>query len=106
MESKPQHTDGSRFDCKPWVDAGMVPPSMTRWIITHPHAHKTLQRGDVVVMTETPTLENVLLREPDMSLHALQDEHGQYVHMRKASTEKIRDRDDNALSQTQKDDTI
>lgn len=58
---------------------------MKRYRITHPHDHKTLRPGDVVVMTETPTYENLLLRELDMTLHRLQDGSDQYVHMVEAS---------------------
>ncbi len=55
---------------------------MRRYLITEAHDHKTLHPGDVVVMTETPrTLENLFIREPDMTLHVLQDESGQYVHV-------------------------
>lgn len=71
-----------------WLDAGSVAPSMKRYRIIWPHNHKTLRAGDVVVMTETPRYENLLLREPDMTLHGLQDDSDQYVHMVEASNEK------------------
>ena len=72
---------GGGFAAAPWLDAGSVAPSMKRYRIIWPHNHKTLRAGDVVVMTETPRLENMLLREPDMTLHVLQDDSDQYVHM-------------------------
>ena len=75
-----------------WLDAGGIAPSMTRYRVTWPHEHKTLRAGDVVVMTETPSLENMLLREPDMTLHRLQDDGGQYVHMVEASNDQAQAR--------------
>ncbi len=64
------------------MNAGQVAPSMRRYLITDAHDHKTLRCGDVVVMSETPrTLENLFIREPDMTLHELQDESSQYVHV-------------------------
>ncbi len=63
------------------LDAGNVPPSLRRYRITIPHDHETLRTGDVVVMTETPSLDNLLLRESDMTLHNLRDKSDQYVHM-------------------------
>jgi hypothetical protein len=71
-----------------WLDACFVAPSMKRYRVTWPHAHKTLRVGDVVVMTESPSYDNFLLREPDMTLHRLQDDCGQYVHMVEASNTK------------------
>lgn len=68
-----------------WLGAGTVAPSMKRYRIIWPHGHKTLRVGDVVVMTESPSCDNMLLREPDMTLHRLQDDDGQYVHMVDAS---------------------
>lgn len=41
-------------------------------------------------MTETPSHENMLLRESDMTLHRLQDASGQYVHMVEASNADLR----------------
>lgn len=63
------------------IDAGQVAPSQIRYLVKYAHAHKTLKVGDVVVMTETPTMENLLLREADMTLHRLQDGSDQYVHL-------------------------
>lgn len=68
-----------------WLDAGRVAPSTKRYRIMHAHDHKKLRAGDVVVMTESPTFDNLLIREPDMTLHRLQDDDGQYVHMVEAS---------------------
>lgn len=64
-----------------WLDAGTISPSLVRYRVTWPHAHKTLRAGDVVVMTKSPLYENMLLREPDMTLHRLVDENGQHVHL-------------------------
>ena len=63
------------------LDAGSIAPSIKRYRVTYLHDHKTLKTGDVVVMTESPKFDNLLLREPDMTLHFLQDNNGQYVHM-------------------------
>jgi hypothetical protein len=68
------------------MNAGQIPPSMKRYIITDAHNHATLRCGDVVVMTETPTaFENVFIREPDMTLHSLRDDNDQYVHLSEAN---------------------
>ena len=80
---------GAAVACSAWIDAGSVAPSMKRYRIICPHNHKTPRAGDVVVMTETPRLENMLLREPDMTLHVLQDDSDQYVHMVEASNHVI-----------------
>jgi hypothetical protein len=66
------------------VDAGDVVPSSARYVVTYAHRHKTLVVGDVVVMTETPSMDNLLLREADMTLHKLLDSSQQYVHLAKA----------------------
>lgn len=79
---------GGGFNASPWLDAGSVAPSTKRYRINWPHNHKTLRAGDVVVMTQTPRLENMLLRESDMTLHVLQDDSDQYVHMVEASNDK------------------
>lgn len=63
------------------LDAGSVAASAKRYRITYLHDHKTLRIGDVVVMTESPQLDNLLLRVPDMTLHRLRDDNEQYVHM-------------------------
>jgi len=67
------------------LDAGSIPASDRRYVVTWPHDHKTLKAGDVVVMTETPQVHNLLLRLADMTLHGLTDEHDQYVHLDEAS---------------------
>ena len=72
------------------LDAGSIAPSMKRYRITYLHDHKTLKTGDVVVMTESPQFHNLLLREPDMTLHSLQDGHGQYVHMIEATNMELK----------------
>jgi hypothetical protein len=85
MNPNDKSDGGEAVRCSAWLDAGSIAPSMKRYRITWAHDHKTLCVGDVVVMTETPRLENMLLREPDMTLHKLQDDHDQYVHMVEAS---------------------
>jgi NADH:ubiquinone oxidoreductase subunit E len=72
-------------EIKSLLDAGGVAPSDRKYVVTHPHAHKTLKTGDVVVMVCTPKYCNLLLRIEDMTLHDLEDEHDQYVHMADAS---------------------
>lgn len=66
----------------PDISAGNVSPSTRRYEVTYPHDHKTLKIGDVVVMAETPKLENVLIRLTDMTLHRICDDSEQYVHLR------------------------
>ena len=66
---------------KPPLDAGSIEPSTKRYIVSFPHAHKTLRTGDVVVMIETPRKEKFLLRESDMTMHWLTDDGDQYVHL-------------------------
>lgn len=80
-----EHNDGSQVRSKACLDAGQIPASMKRYVVTWTHNHKTLKTGDVVVMTEDREFRNWLLREPDMTLHSLQDESGQYVHLGEAS---------------------
>lgn len=63
------------------LDAGYVTPSTKRYRITWPHSHKTLKTDDVVVMTQSPEYGYLLFRESDMTLHYLQDDIGQFVHM-------------------------
>lgn len=63
------------------IDAGGVAVSPLRYRVTWPHKHPSLRIGDVVVMTETPRHENLLLRLEDTTLHVLADENGQYVHL-------------------------
>jgi hypothetical protein len=66
---------------KEW-DAGQVAPSPARYIVSFTHGHKTLQSGDIVVMAEAPPyMQNVLIRERDMTLHAIQGQADQYVHL-------------------------
>ena len=65
----------------PEVDAGQVPPGPTLYEVTYTHKHQTLKRGDLVRMVEDPRYNNLLLRT-DWTLHLLQDEHDQYVHLR------------------------
>lgn len=67
--------------CSDWLDAGSVAPSCKRYVVTWPHGHKHLKGGDVVVMVETPRLDNCLLRESDMTLHHLQGQSDQYIHL-------------------------
>lgn len=63
--------------------AGKVGPSTTRYKVVCAHDHATLKVGDVVVMTEDRTRANWLLREADLTLHDLTDEHSQYIHLEK-----------------------
>lgn len=63
------------------IDAGCIAPSCKRYEVILPHKHMTLEAGDIVIMTETPDLDNLLLREKDMTLHRLSDQDGQYVHI-------------------------
>ena len=63
------------------LDAGSVPPSRKRYVITWPHDHATLAAGDIVVLVETPLQQNLLVRISDMTLHCLKDSQEQYVHL-------------------------
>jgi hypothetical protein len=63
------------------IDAGCIAPSCKRYEVILPHDHLTLSVGDIVIMTETPDLDNLLLREKDMTLHRLMDNGGQYIHI-------------------------
>ena len=62
------------------LDAGSVPASRRRHVVTWAHNHKTLSRGDVVVMAVHRTM-HYLIRVSDMTLHGLEDGDGQYVHL-------------------------
>lgn len=69
------------------MDAGQVSPGPERWRVTYLHRHETLKVGDIVIMTETPRragMVNLLFRPSDSTLHLLQDEHDQYVHVEPA----------------------
>ena len=66
-------------DC---FSAGSVPPSAAEYSVEYTHGHKSLKHGDVVVMTESPGFQNLLLRESDRTLHSLTGEHEQYVHLK------------------------
>lgn len=63
------------------ISAGQVPPSKKTYRVVYAHSHPFLFNEDVVVMVETPDLQNLLLRLADMTLHSLADGHGQYVHL-------------------------
>lgn len=65
------------------LDAGSITASPKRYIVTFAHNHKTLVVGDVVVLVESSRLNFFLLRVIDMTLHALKDDNGQYVHLKK-----------------------
>lgn len=73
------------------IDAGKVPPSSKKYVVTHTHSHQTLKTGDVVVMVCTPNQgSNWLFRVTDMTMHDLVDEHDQYVHLAEQESEKSR----------------
>jgi hypothetical protein len=63
------------------VIAGNVPCGTALYEVVFTHCHKTLRRGDLVRMLEDPQYHNVLLRT-DWTLHTLQGEDDQYVHLR------------------------
>ncbi len=65
------------------TDASQVAPSTARYVVTYTHGHRTLSKGDVVIMVETPNTRNLLLRERDMTLHSQIGELDQYVHLEK-----------------------
>jgi hypothetical protein len=67
------------------ITAGIVTPSQKVWVITDAHDHKKLKEGDRVIMTETPSFQNLLYRPSDDTLHDLSDDHEQYVHMEEAT---------------------
>lgn len=63
------------------ISSGSIEPSTKRYFVTHPHKHASLLFGDVVVMVETPNMENVFLKVSDLTLHKLTDSMDQYVHV-------------------------
>ena len=63
------------------LNAGSVAAGPDRYTVTHTHDHKTLKTGDVVVMGETPRMENVLIRVEDMTVHGICGDADQYVHL-------------------------
>lgn len=61
------------------VSAAVIAPSMTTWVVTCKHGHRTLELGDEVRMVEDPEYRNWLLRLRDSTMHRLQDTSGQYL---------------------------
>lgn len=70
----------------PEVDAGKIGPGPALYEVTYTHGHPTLKAGDMVRMVEDQRYNNLLLRT-DWTLHDLQGEHDQYVHMRRVPME-------------------
>lgn len=68
------------------LSAGSVAASSRRYVVICTHRHLGLKIGDIVVMLETPRprFDNYLLRVSDMTLHSLEDESDQYVHLTEA----------------------
>jgi len=64
--------------------AGIVSPSAKRYVVTCSHGHRQLMVGDVVVVTESPDLKTVLVRESDLTLHDVRGQSAQYVHLAEA----------------------
>lgn len=62
--------------------ANNVAPSKIQYAVTFTHGHKNLCVGDVVMLVETPKFNNVLLRLSDNTLHDLQGQSEQYVHLK------------------------
>jgi len=69
------------------VSAGNVCCSPTVYVVVDTHKHRTLALGDRVVMTEDPQYRNLLIRLSDYTLHALEDEYDQYVHLSKEGSD-------------------
>lgn len=64
------------------VDAGAVAPNTgRRYFVSYAYRHETLRVGDIVRMVEAKDARMYLLRD-DFSLHRLEDDRGQYVHLR------------------------
>lgn len=79
------HYHGKAPECKyacAELDSGDIGVDGKIYIVTYAHAHKTLKIGDRVVMGSIEKY-NALVRTTDYTLHAVQDEYGQYVHLRK-----------------------
>jgi hypothetical protein len=66
------------------LSAARVPCGTALYEVVFTHGHRTLRRGDLVRMLEDPQYHNVLLRT-DWTLHSLQGEDGDYVHLRLVS---------------------
>jgi hypothetical protein len=76
-------------DTRDLMSAGAVKPDgVTRYVVAFCHSHRTLSVGDVVLMTETPTLENVFVRVRDHSVHSLRYEGGYVLVVSDASIPK------------------
>ncbi|QJW94731.1 hypothetical protein [Frigoriglobus tundricola] len=61
------------------VSAGRIEPDgKTEYVVVWADEHKSLKPDDVVVMSETPSFENVFIRTEDMTIHSLSGE-GSYV---------------------------
>jgi hypothetical protein len=63
------------------LSAARVPCGTALYEVVFTHGHRTLRRGDLVRMLEDTEYKNVLLRT-DWTLHTLQGEDGDYVHLR------------------------
>jgi hypothetical protein len=63
------------------LSAGAVPPGPAHLTVTHTHEHKSLRIGDVVIMRETPRMDNVVIRISDMTIHDIIGQGGQYIHL-------------------------
>lgn len=64
------------------VSAGNVGPSVNKFIVIDGHYHKSLECGDVVVMSlDVKGDNNILIRLSDMTTHKLTDSDDQYVHL-------------------------
>lgn len=48
------------------------------------HDHKTLKAGDVIVVSETASFENVLVRASDLTVHAMTTANDEYTIVRPA----------------------
>jgi hypothetical protein len=59
--------------------AEVQPDGVTRWVVAFVGEHDTLRPGDVVLVTETPSHDNVFIRPADLTIHALQGEWGYVV---------------------------
>jgi hypothetical protein len=58
------------------ISAGCIAPSEKVFIVAFAAGHKSLQKGDRVVMREDSEYNNCFLRLSDLTIHTLRNEYG------------------------------
>jgi hypothetical protein len=69
-------TDDERAIINRLTSAAHIAPSEIVYEVVRCEGHKTLVEGDLVIMRETPNLDNVFLRTSDLTIHAIATECG------------------------------